>query len=117
MKAKLLIPLCLFVAMQAAYDLFGKVQNTNWSIFYYTCQYAAWLVLIILLPKPANKLKKIPYFVLASGLILYIGLELSKMGMDYVSYYNSVNEFKQYILPLAVIIFGLTYFIFKRWRL
>lgn len=116
MNNKLLIPLCLFITVQAVYDFFGLIQNTNWSIFYYTGQYASWLLLIILLKKPRDNTKKIPYFVLASGLFIYIGIELSRLGMNYEQYYLSVNEYEKCIIPISVIISGLTYFIVKKWR-
>lgn len=116
MKSKLLIPICFFILGQFIYDIFGVIQNTNWSIYYYTMQYSAWLLLVIILDKPYDIIKKIPYFVLASGLIVYIVIELSKIGMDYKEYYLSVNEFNQFILPITIIITGLTYFIFKTWQ-
>lgn len=116
MNNKLLIPLCLFVTVQVVYDFFGLIQNTNWSIFYYTGQYASWLLLVILLKKPLTITKKIPYFVLASGLLIYIGIELSRLGMSYEQYYLSVNEYEKAIIPVSIIISGLTYFILKKWQ-
>lgn len=99
--------------MQLVYDVFGKIQDTNWSIYYYSMQYFCWLILVIMLTNRKSNIKKIPYFVLASGLLFYIVIELSKIGMDYKNYYLSVNEFYQFILPISVIISGLTYFIIK----
>jgi uncharacterized membrane protein YoaK (UPF0700 family) len=116
MRNKLIIPVCVFILGQLIYDVFGEIQNTNWSIYYYSMQYICWLLLVILLPKPHVYIKKIPYFVLASGLIFYIGIEFSKIGMDYKEYYLSVNEFNQFILPITTIIAGLTYFIIKLCR-
>ena len=116
MSNKLLIPLCLFVIVQVAYDFFGIIQNTNWSIFYFTGQYASWLLLIILLKKPQANTKKIPYFVLASGLVIYMGIELSRLGMNYEQYYLSVNEYEKAIIPVSIMISGLTYFILKKWQ-
>jgi len=114
MCTKLLIPVCFFIAMQAVYDFFAPVQSTNWSIFYFTSQYLAWLLLLIIMPKPYNKLKKIPYFVIGLGLTFYIVIQLNKVGEDYSTYLLSVNALEAFILPIAVIITGLTYFIFKK---
>lgn len=116
-NSKLLIPVSLFIICNAIYDGFGLLQNTNWSIFYYTAQYFSWLVLVyLLIKKPYTKLKNIPYYTLALGLIIYIIIELSKLGMPYKDYYESVNSFEQIILPIAVILTGLTYFIIKLCR-
>lgn len=116
MKAKLLIPVCFFIACQAFYDLFGKMQNTNWSIFYYSAQYLAWLVLIILIKKPTNKIKQIPYWILAVGLILYIAHDLIHINKPYIDYYNAVASYKSFILPISVMVTGLALYIFRHER-
>jgi putative effector of murein hydrolase len=78
--------------------------------------YFSWLLLLIITPNYKNKTKNIPKFVLAIGLGIYIYMNLSKIGMDYESYYRSVNSLEAAILPVAVVITGLTYFIIKRWQ-
>ena len=97
------------------YDLFGVVQNTHWSIFYYSAQYFAWLVLVILLMK--RKLlyrKNIPYYIISLGLIIYLLFELKEWNAPYLEYYKNVNDFKPCILPISIFISGLTYYILKK---
>lgn len=110
---KLLIPLCYFITSQAIYDGFGEVQNTNWSIFYYTSQYIAWLLLVILLPKPVSFVKNLPFYAIGIGLIIYIVLELGNLGSSYEEYYINVNSFKAIVLPISAIIAILTTYIIK----
>ena len=116
MKGKYYIPISFFIISQGVYDSFAPFQSTNWSIFYFSAMYLSWLILLIILPNSTIYYKNIPKFVLASGLIIYIGIELSKIGMDYESYYRSVNSFQTNLLPVMVIIAGLTYFILKKWQ-
>ena len=115
MKTRYYIPVCLFILVQSIYDLFGTIQSTNWSIFYYSGQYFAWLVLIFLIPNSIG-VKKIPKFVMGISLMVYIVIELSKIGKDYLTYYSEVNSFQTSILPIAVLITGLTIFIIKIWQ-
>ena len=115
MNGKLLIPICIFIACQAMYDLFGVIQNTHWSIFYYSAQYFSWLVLVILLMK--RKLltrNNIPYYIISLGLIIYLFFELKEWNTSYIEYYSKVNEFKPCILPISVLITGLTFYIFRK---
>lgn len=113
MSGKLLIPLCFFIICNSIYDSFGEIQNTNWSIFYYTAQYFAWLLLIFLLPKPIRFVKKIPYYVIGAGLGIYILIELSNLGRNYEAYYLDVNSIQSIILPASAIITGLTYYLLR----
>lgn len=113
MSGKLLIPLCFFIICNSIYDAFGEIQNTNWSVFYYTSQYFAWLLLIFLLPKPRPFIKKIPYYVMGFGLGIYIFIELCNLGIDYKDYYLNVNSIENIILPVSAIITGLTIYILK----
>jgi hypothetical protein len=116
MSGKLLIPLCFFIVCNTIYDSFGTVQNTNWSIFYFTSQYFAWLLLIFLLPKPVPFLKRLPFYILGIGLGIYILIELSNLGKNYEAYYLNVNSFKSVILPVSAIISGLTFYSLKTCR-
>ena len=116
MSGKLLIPLCFFISCNAIYDFLGEIQNTNWSIFYFTSQYFAWLLLVILLPKPKPYIKKIPYIVIGIGLIIYILIELNNWGSDYREYYSNVNSYKSVLLPITIILSGLTFYLLKVWK-
>ena len=114
MKSRYLIPVSFFIVCQTVYDFYAPFQSTNWSIFYFASMYFSWLLLLIIIDKPCNKLKKIPYFVIGIGLVLYIATELGKVGKSYEDYYSSVNSIQACVLPIAVMITGLTYFIFKK---
>jgi len=113
MSGKLLIPLCFFIICNSIYDAFGEIQNTNWSIFYFASQYFAWLLLVILLPKPRTRISKIPYWVLGFGLVIYMLLEFGNVGRDYQVYYLNVNSLKAVLLPVILIITGLTFYLIK----
>lgn len=115
-KTKYLIPVCFFIVCQTVYDFYAPFQSTNWSIFYFSTMYFSWLLLLIIIPKPTNNIKKIPYFVLGIGLVLYIATEIGKVGATYSDYYNAVTTFQACILPVSVMVFGLTYFIIKLWQ-
>lgn len=114
MNGKLLIPACLFIVMQFFYDLFGVAFTTKWSIYYYCSMYLSWLVLMILLSNRKKIKRSIPYLVLGAGFVIYIIMELSCWNMSWDEYYKNINEFKKYILPIATIITGLTYYILKK---
>jgi len=114
MSGKLLIPLSFFTICNAIYDCFGEIQSTNWSVFYFASQHFAWLLLVILLPKPRTRIGKLPYWVLGIGLVIYILLEFGNVGRDYRIYYLNVNSLKAVLLPIALIITGLTFYLLKR---
>lgn len=116
MKAKHILPIAVFIIIQAVYDFLAPVQNTNWSIFYYTGLYVSWIIFLFVTPFSRVFIKNLPKFVMIGGLILYVMQQLSKIGMDYEKYYLSVNDFEACIAPIALITTGLTYFILKRWK-
>ena len=113
MISKHLIPISFFIVCQAIYDFYAPSQNTNWSIFYFSSQYLSWVLLLIIIPSYKNIIKNIPKFVMIAGLMIYIGIELSKIGLGYEEYYLSVNSFQACVLPVVVMITGLTYFMIK----
>jgi hypothetical protein len=110
MGSKLIIPVCFFIACQAVYDFFAPVQSTNWSIFYFVSQYFSWLLFVILAPKR----QILPYLVLGLGISAYILIQLSKINKPYLAYIESVNNFETIILPVAVMLTGLTFYLLRK---
>jgi hypothetical protein len=119
MNEKILIPVCIMIVLQFAYDLFGISFNVKWSIIYFSSQYLSWLVLIFLGIKWIKPIKyafnkNLPFISLAVGLIIYIILEFRCWYWTWDDYYEYINEFKKFILPIAAIITGLTYYLLKK---
>lgn len=110
MSSKLIIPVCLFIACQALYDNYAPARNTNWSIFYFVSMYLAWLILIWLLPKK----QLLPYIILGLGISVYIIIQLLKINMPFDEYRVSVNSFELCLLPVAVMITGLTFYLLRK---
>ena len=110
MNGKYLIPICIMIIGNSIFDNFATVNSTNWSIFYYVSQYLSIMILVLMLPKKY----KLPYYSIAGGYMLKIVIELSMLGMAFDNYIASVNNFTANILPISVMIAGLTYFILKK---
>jgi len=115
MRAKYYIPFVFFILVQVIYDLFGTLQSTNWSIFYFSGQYFAWLLLFLIMPSYKG-INNLPKFVIEICIGAYIFIEVGKAGSDYFDYYNSVNSFEVSLIPVGLLITGLTYFLIKLWK-
>jgi len=107
MKLLKYIPIALFVWSTFLYDLLAPrlyieiekatVSNTNWSVFYFTVLYLAWLVDCV---HKAIKTDWLYFGMMSSVIVLRVGLELNKIGMGYKQYVHSVTSLEQNIVIL-----------------
>lgn len=99
------IAIGLFVLNNTAYDLFALPKNTNQTIMFFVLMYGALLIwtireyLLSINNDLKAKIKGDMYFLAMSiGLAARLIYELTKWGMDYETYYQSVNNYEKGLL-------------------
>lgn len=96
----------LFVIMNASFDLICIPRNTTLTIIYFSIMYITlllWSIREYKLSLPSKELKALlkgdKYFLaMGLGFLARIIWELTKIGMDYEVYMNSVNNYQRSLL-------------------